>query len=220
MGTPVKFGGMYRLILISLLIASSSAAALVAQSAAVSITDEPHHKRLLYTNDLRLWDVTLAPGESTQPFVHEYDVASVVIGDGTLALERNGEPATPPSPNARGSVVIAEHTGRRTTYRIENKGTTDYRAFEIENVHEQKQSPPFVVSDLMLKAGAAEAMHQHMGATIIVLISGTLQQGGIGGEEPVRISQPGQWLALPRFQGHTVMAVGATDARAIEIEVR
>ncbi len=91
MGTPVKFGGMYRLILISLLIASSSAAALVAQSAAVSITDEPHHKRLLYTNDLRLWDVTLRPGESTQPFVHEYDVASVVIGDGTLALERNGE---------------------------------------------------------------------------------------------------------------------------------
>src|ERR1043166_6393167 len=91
MGTPVKFGGMYRVILISLLIASSSAAALVAQSAAVSSTDEPHHKRLLYTNDLRLWDVTLAPGESTQPFVHEYDVASVVIGDGTLALERSEE---------------------------------------------------------------------------------------------------------------------------------
>src|ERR1041385_2067888 len=179
MGTPVKFGGMYRLILISLLIASSSAASLVAQSAAVSITDEPHHKRLLYTNDLRLWDVTLRPGESTQPFVHEYDVASVVIGDGTLALERNGEAAAPPSPNARGSVVIAEHTGRRTTDRLEQKGTTDS-----------------------------------------VLMSGTLQQGGIGGEEPVRISQPGQWLALPRFQGHTVMAVGATDARATKIEVR
>ena len=90
----------------------------MAQSAAVSINDEPHHKRLLYTNNLRLWEVTLRPGEATQPFVHEYDVATVVIGDGTLSLERNGEAVTPPSPNARGSVVVAEHTGRRTMYRI------------------------------------------------------------------------------------------------------
>ena len=52
-----------------------------------------------------------------------------------------------------------------------------------------------------------------------MLVSGTLEQGGIGGEEPVRISQPGQWLVLPRFQGHTVAAVGG-NARAIEIEVR
>jgi hypothetical protein len=211
---------MNRLILTSFFIASSCAAALVAQSAALSINDEPHHKRLLYTNDLRLWEVTLRAGEATQPFVHEYDVATVVIGDGTLSLERDGEAVTPPSPNAHGSVVVAEHTGRRTMYRIENKGTTDYRAFEIENTHETKQSPPFVVSDLTLKAGDRETMHQHTGATIIVLIGGTLQQGGIGGEEPVRISQPGQWLELPRFQGHTVMAVGATDARVIEIEVR
>ena len=39
-----------------------------AQSDAVSIANEPHHKRLLYTNDLRLWDVTLPPGQSTPPF--------------------------------------------------------------------------------------------------------------------------------------------------------
>jgi quercetin dioxygenase-like cupin family protein len=83
-----------------------------------------------------------------------------------------------------------------------------------------KQSRAFTVYDLALKAGDPEAMHQHTGATIIVLVSGTLEQGGIGGEEPVRIRQPGQWLALPRLQGHTVVAVGNGDAHAIEIEVR
>jgi len=36
----------------------------------------------------------------------------------------------------------------------------------------------------------------------------------------VRISQPGQWLSLPRFQMHAVTPVGRTDAHAIEIEVR
>ena len=172
-------------------IATFCAAAVAAQPAAVSMTNEPHHKRLLYTND-----VTLAPGESTPPLLHEYDMATVVVGDGTVTIHDAG-----------------------ATWRIDNPGPTPYRAFEIENVHEMKQTPPFTISDLMLKVSDGAAMHQHTGATIIVLVSGTLEQGGIGGEEPVRISQPGQWLALPRFQGHTVAAVGGT-ARAIEIEVR
>jgi quercetin dioxygenase-like cupin family protein len=220
-----------------LLAAALWAAELCAQSAAVSINNEPHHKRLLYTNDLRLWDVMVPAGQATPPFVHEYDVATVVIGDGTLNIQRNGEALPASAPNARGTVIVAEHSGVPATYRIENSGTTDYRAFEIENMHDAgkwaavspiaapgssalKESRAFTIYDLALKAGDPPAMHQHAGATIIVLLNGTLEQGGIGGEEPVRIRQPGQWLALPRFQGHTVVAVGNGDAHAIEIEVR
>jgi quercetin dioxygenase-like cupin family protein len=211
---------MYRLLPF-FLVASLCAAVAMAQQAAVSIDNEPHHTRLLYTNDLRLWEVTLAPGQSTPPFVHQYDVATVVIGDGTLSIQRNGEAVASSPPNARGSVIVAEHTGARpTAYRIENSGTTDYRAFEIENMHEAKQSPPFAISDVTLKRGDAPAMHQHMGATIIVLINGALEQGGIGGPGAVRIQEPGQWLSLPRFQAHTIQAVGSGDARAVEIEVR
>ena len=209
---------MRRLIL-SFLLASFCAAAVAAQSAPVTLDKEPHHKRLLYTNDLRFWDVTLSPGQSTPPFVHDYDVATVVIGDGMLNVQRNGEALTSPAPNARGSFIVAEHTGKPATYRIENNGTTDYRAFEIENMHDMKQSPPFAISDLTMKPGDGPAMHQHTGAVIIVLIAGTIEQGGIGGEEPVRIRQVGQWLSLPRLQGHTLTAIGG-DARAIEIEVR
>jgi quercetin dioxygenase-like cupin family protein len=227
---------MSRLILWALVIASLCAAAVAAQPASDSISSEPHHKRLLYTNDLRLWEVTLLPGQATQPFVHDYDVATVVFGDGTLNIQRNGEALTPPGPTARGSVIVAEHTGAPATYRIENSGTTEYRAFEIENMHEGnwpaatpltapgssvlKQSRAFTAYDLALKGGDPEATHQHTGPTIIILIDGTLEQGGIGGEEPVRIRQRGQWLALPRLQSHTVAAVGTSDAHAIEIEVR
>ena len=176
-------------------------------------------------------------GQATPPFVHEYDVATVVIGDGTLNIQRNGEALSTPAPNARGTVIVAEFSGVPATYRIENSGTSDYRAFEIENMREGRSWPSstpftapgssvlkegraFTIYDLQLKAGAPEAMHQHTGSTIIVLMSGTLEQGGIGGEEPVRIQQPGQWLGLPRFQGHTVVAVGNGDAHALEIEVR
>lgn len=228
---------MPRLILSCLAIASFCAVSVVAQQGASSIINEPHHKRLLYTNDLRLWDVTLPPGQATQPFVHDYDVATVVIGDGTLNIQRNGEALTPPAPNARGSVIVAEHTGAPATYRIENNGTTEYRAFEIESMREGnwpaaaapidapgssvlKVSRAFTVYDVRLKAGTPEVTHNHTGSTIVVLVEGALQQGGIGGTDPVRLQQPGQWLSLPRFQAHTVSAVGNSDAHAIEIEVR
>jgi quercetin dioxygenase-like cupin family protein len=208
-----------------------------AQSDAASMNNEPHHKRLLYTNDLRLWDVTLPPGQSTPPFRHEYDVATVVVGDGTLNIQRNGEQLSARPPNARGSVIVAEHTGAPATYRIENTGTTDYRAFEIENMREGafpaagqpltapgssvlKESRAFTVYDVVLKAGSPEVMHNHTGATVIVLLGGTLEQGGIGGTDPVRISQLGQWLPIPRFQTHALTPVGSTDAHAVEIEVR
>jgi len=206
------------------------------QSEPVSINNEAHHKRLLYTNELRLWDVTLPAGQSTVPFRHEYDVATVVIGEGTLNIQRNGEPLSAASPNTRGTVTVAEHTGAAATYRIENTGTPDYRAFEVENMREGswppaqlftapgssvlKESRAFTIYDVVLKAGSAEVMHNHTGATVIVILGGTLEQAGIGGTDPVRISQLGQWLPLPRFQPHAVTPVGSTDAHAIEIEVR
>jgi len=207
-----------------------------AQPEPVSINSEPHHKRLLYTNDLRLWDVTVPPGQSTMPFRHEYDVATVVIGDGTLNIQRNAEQVSAPSPNARGSVIVAEHTGAAATYRIENTGTTEYRAFEVENMREGgwpssppftapgssvlKESRAFTVYDVVLKAGSPEVMHNHTGATVIVILSGTLEQAGIGGTDPVRLPQFGQWLPLPRFQPHALTPIGSSDVHAIEIEVR
>jgi quercetin dioxygenase-like cupin family protein len=207
-----------------------------AQSAAASINNEPHHKRLLYTNDLRMWDVTLPPGQSTMPFLHEYDVATVVIADGMLNIQRNGEQLPAPSPNTRGSVIVSEHTGAPATYRIENNGATAYRALEIENMRESgwppaqpltapgssvlKESRAFTIYDVVLTAGSPEVTHNHTGSTIVVLVDGTVEQAGIGGTDPVRISQPGQWLSLPRFQMHALTPVGRTDAHAIEIEVR
>ena len=206
------------------------------QSEPVSINNEAHHKRLLYTNELRLWDVTLPAGQSTVPFRHEYDVATVVIGEGTLNIQRNGEPLSAASPNTRGTVTVAEHTGAAATYRIENSGTGDYRAFEVENMRDGswppaqlftapgssvlKESRAFTIYDVVLKAGSAEVMHNHTGATVIVILGGTLEQAGIGGTDPVRISQLGQWLPLPRFQPHALRPIGSTDAHAIEIEVR
>jgi quercetin dioxygenase-like cupin family protein len=207
-----------------------------AQSAAQAANNEPHHKRLLYTNDVRIFDVTIPPGEVTADHVHEYDMAILIIGDGTLRISRNGQDVAAPAPNARGSVIVTEHTGAPATYRVQNTGTTDYHALEVENVRDDgkwlmpmpmtvegasvlQQTRAFTIYDERLKPDMGEVRHTHTWSTIAILVDGTFEQGGIGGEEPVLLRQPGRWITLPRAASHTVKAVGG-DTHIIEIEAR
>ena len=80
------------------------------------------------------------------------------------------------------------------------------------------QGRAFTVYDIKLAADQT-ARHEHAWSTIGVLLSGTIEQGGIPGEEPSRLRAAGQWLTLPRAQAHTLTAVGG-DAHVIEIEAR
>src|SRR5258705_10202016 len=108
---------------------------LSAQLAPVPANNEPHHRRLLYTNDVRVFDVTIPPGETAADHVHQYDMATLIVGEGTLQVSRNGQDAAAPAPGARGSVIVTELTGApAATYRIRNTGTTAYHAIEVENM--------------------------------------------------------------------------------------
>ena len=163
-------------------------------------------------------------------------MATLIIGDGTLQVSRNGQDVAAPAPNARGSVIVTEHTGPPATYRIRNTGTTDYHAIEVENMREDgkwltlmpltapgtsvlQQTRAFTIYDEHITPDMGEVRHAHTWSTIVVLVDGSFENGGIGGEEPVRLTRPGQWLTFPRAQAHTVTAVGG-DAHIIEIEAR
>jgi quercetin dioxygenase-like cupin family protein len=215
---------------------AAAVSVLSAQSAAVPANNEPHHKRILYTNDIRMFDVTVPSGAATADHVHEYDMATLIIGDGTLRISRNGQDVAAPFPNARGSVIVTEHTGAPATYRIQNTGTTDYHVLEVENVREDgkwvtpmpwniegtsvlQQTRAFTIYDEHLKPDMGEVRHTHTWSTIVILVEGAFEHGGIGGEEPVRYRRPGQWVTIPRAASHTVSAVGG-DAHIIEIEAR
>ena len=174
-------------------------------------TSEPHHRRLLYTNDVRVFDVVVPPGTAAE-YSYDHDVAALVIGNGTASIK---DP--------------------KTTFRVENTGTTDYHAIEVENMREDgkwtmpqvitaagtsvlAQSRAFTVYDIKLAANQTTP-HAHAWSTIAVLLSGAIEQGGIGGEEPARLRGAGQWLTLPRAQAHTLTAIGG-EAHVIEIEAR
>jgi hypothetical protein len=215
----------------------ASAKAAADQQVALSAqpaTNEPHHKRLLYTNDVRVFDVIVAPGQNASA-LHDHDMATLVLGNGTLGITRNGQPIATSGPLEIGSVSITEQTGAPSTFRIESAGTTDFHAIEVENMRDDgkwlmpqiimapgtsllTQSRAFSVYDVKLAADQT-TRHEHAWSTIAVLLSGAIEQGGIGGEEPARLRGGGQWLTLPRAQAHTLTAIGG-DAHVVEIEAR
>jgi hypothetical protein len=168
------------------------------QSEPVSINNEAHHKRLLYTNELRLWDVTLPAGQSTVPFRHEYDVATVVIGEGTLNIQRNGEPLSAASPNTRGTVTVAEHTGAAATYRIENTGTADYRAFEVENMREGSWPP----AQLFTAPGSSVLKESRAFTIYDVVLKGRLGRGDAQSHGSDRHRDPGRHAGASRHRRH------------------
>ena len=210
---------------------------LSAQSAPVPANNEPHHRRLLYTNDVREFDVTIPPGETAADHVHQYDMATLIVGEGTVQVSRDGQDVAAPAPSARGSVIVTELTGAPpATYRIRNTGTTAYHAIEVENMRDDgkwltlmplvapgtsvlQQARAFTIYDERITADMGDVRHAHTWSTILVLLDGSFENGGIGGEEPVTLTRPGQWMTFPRAQAHTVAAVGG-GAHVIEIEAR
>jgi quercetin dioxygenase-like cupin family protein len=222
-----------RLVALAALVLTCLASSVFAQTPAFR---EPHHKQLIYTNFLRAFEVDLAPGETMADHVHQFDVATLVLSDATTVTTTAGQAAAPVSATT-GTVVIDEYSGKPATpISVKNTGTTRYHVIEVENVREDgkfptvapmqgmgvsllKSSRGFAVYETKFAAGGSQSQHAHEKAFVIVRIDGTVENGGIGGEEPVKMTRPGQWIAMPAAANHYL---GGPDgpARGIEIEVR
>ena len=94
--------------------------------------------RLLFENDrVRVWDLSLAPGESTGLHRHTDDYFFVVIGDGTLqAGDANGTKREARAMR-NGEVRFSEVDGENV-HEATNVGDTPWRNIVVE----LKDSPP------------------------------------------------------------------------------
>ena len=88
--------------------------------------------RLLFENDrVRVWDLRLAPGESTGLHRHTTGFLYVVIGDGELQTAFPDGSREPPRTMQDGDVRFREVAGESVHEAI-NVGTTDWRNIVIE----------------------------------------------------------------------------------------
>jgi hypothetical protein len=200
------------------------------------VNEDPSHKRLLFTAHLRMFDVTVAPGASTLDHSHDRDLVTVAVGPATLRTRASGGDWSDPRPVASGAVDVASYTGASAVHRIENVGTTPYRAFAVENLRDAKwttpqlitapgttlveQSRSFAVYDVKLNGSAPKTNHVHQMPTVVMLMAGAVEVQGGGGESVFRMENSGRWILSQWDQPHTLTLVGSGDAHVVEVEAR
>lgn len=88
--------------------------------------------KLLFENDrVRVWDLALAPGETTGLHRHTTDFLYVVIGDGTLQTVHPDGSADPPRAMRDGEVRFREVAGE-SVHAALNVGDGPWRNIVIE----------------------------------------------------------------------------------------
>ncbi len=222
-------------------------AATVAAGAQVLVQNEPHH-RVAYENaDLRILDVRVPAGEATLDHRHERDIVTVSMNAGTRTrIVSPSQPAglaRPPRPLA--DATIAEYAGKPDSHRVDNVGDAPYQLFAVENLRPvgwsvsgavnalattlATEGRAFRIYDVRLVTGSPQTTHTHAVPTVALLVSGKVMSDGPDAQAkalapaPVglkQLDQPGQWLLVPRGETHTVVRLGTSDARLLEIEVR
>ena len=194
------------------------------QSPRDTLNEEPHHERLTYVQHMRVFELTLPPGESTLDHTHHYDVATLALEDGAT--------------RALGDAELTTYTGTPATHREENVGASPFRMFVVENLRDGGtwSTPPpivapgttlrlegrsFSVYDARLNAETPQTSHQHQNATLVVLVSGAVVVEGGGGEQEFSMAETGRWF--PSFGDdltHTLTAAGTGDAHFVCVEAR
>lgn len=208
----------------------------IAGQSAPTMNQEPRHQRLTYIRNMRVFQLALAPGESTSDYMHDYDAVSVALTDGTIRTRRAGSEETPRA-RTQGSAEVADFTGAPATQRIENAGTSPYRAVVVENLRDrgwttptplaapatslQRESRSFAVYDMRLNTATRSTNHVHQNPSFVVLISGVVQVQGGGGESEFRLEQNGRWFpSSGPEQPHSITLAAGSEAHVICVEAK
>lgn len=206
-------------------------------SAQVPLEKEPHHKVLLDTLLLRIIEITVPPGETTLDHKHDYDFATVALGDATTRAKRAGEDWAAPRVRPLGNPDLIEYTGKPAVHQLENIGKTPYHLIAVENYRTGtwparktmtpapattlvKETRAFAAYDVMLDAATPSSEHAHDLPTVAILVSGEITNQGTNGEEPYPVRGVGRWILIPAAQTHNMVVAGNGAAHIVEFEVR
>jgi quercetin dioxygenase-like cupin family protein len=217
-------------------LAVACGAVLAAQSA-VTMNEEPHHNRLTYIRNMRVFEVNVAPGEVTLDHIHDHDAATIVLGPAMTRTRIAGQDWTAPRDRTLAATEINMYTGATIVHRLENVGSTPYRIFSVENLRDAgwsnpkpveapgtkllQQSRSFAIYDVNLTAAEPRTMHVHDNPTFVTVMSGVVSVQGGGGEAEFQLEKLGRWFpSSGADQPHTLTLVGTGDAHVIEVEAR
>ncbi|HVS80862.1 MAG TPA: amidohydrolase family protein [Pyrinomonadaceae bacterium] len=202
----------------------------------VEISGEPRHHPKFENEFVRIWDVTVPPGDVTLWHVHRNDNVVVTFGDASLRIETVG--AAP----AESQLKFGDVGFRKATYvhRAINIGTTPFHNFTIEILKSppgpQSLSPrtgqtsrqPILENErvrvyrLSLAPGESTEIHTHLLSGLgVAITTGEIEVITEGRDKPDRLKLPAgdlRWRA--GAVTHSIKNVGKTRFEAIDIELK
>ncbi len=107
-------------------------------SAQVPVIKEPHHKPVLVNNYVRLLDVHLNAGDTTQYHIHAAPSVIVMISNSTIGMQKSGEAPSASGNVTAGSTSFVDYEKNPITHRVYNSGNNVFHVMDIELV---KQNP-------------------------------------------------------------------------------
>jgi hypothetical protein len=100
--------------------------------AQVPVIKEPHHKPVLINNYIRLLDVHLNAGDTTQYHIHAAPSVIVMISNSTIGMQKSGEKPSVPGDVTAGSTSFVDYKTNPVTHRVYNSGNNIFHVMDIE----------------------------------------------------------------------------------------
>lgn len=109
-----------------------------AAQAQVPVIKEPHHKPVLVNDYVRLLDVHLNAGDTTQYHIHAAPSVIVMISKSVIGMQKLGEAPSVPSQVLPGQTSFIAYDKNPVTHRVYNSGDNVFHVMDIELA---KQAP-------------------------------------------------------------------------------
>ena len=103
-------------------------------NAQVPVIEEPHHKPVLVNDYIRLLDVHLNAGDTTQYHIHAAPSVIIMISNSTIGMQKSGEAPSAPGNVMPGATNFIDYEKNPVTHRVYNSGNNVFHVMDIELV--------------------------------------------------------------------------------------
>ena len=218
-----------------------SALTLGAADTAVPLSQEPHHHLLLQNQYTRVWEVTLAPHESTLMHHHANDYIAVIMGPSQVENAVEGRSAI----TGRAAAGEVRFTSAPMSHRLTNTGDTPFRNLVVEILNKKPPSADTEqgerglevghgglsdtvvdnsevrVQEVQIAAGGMLHKHTHKYPFLVVALS-DLNLRNMPAGKPARMvhQKAGEVKWIGAGTTHEMMNMGKQEAHLVEVEFK
>lgn len=206
----------------------------------VLVHEEPRHRLIHETPDLRVLDVQIQPGDTTLFHTHDGPITYVTIGTSStdqmaLGGAWNGTRPRNPPPGRVGAVrAVQSYAQTPLTHRVTNVGGTLFRLIAVPTRRPGSDSeatvtlPGDVVNEnrwfrharISLAAGEESGSHTAASPTVLVLT----REGRVAIERAggwvTSLEMAGQTAVLDRGDRYSILNAGHEEVDVVIVEVR